>query len=187
MCGLRVLVVDDDRDTADSLGLLLRQLGHETSVHYDGHSVIQAIAPFDPHALMVDLAMPRLEGCKLLGRLRTARLLNGAMAVAISGYADHSHRRLAINAGFVEFLIKPCSVSEIQEVLAIVHRGGDDARAPEPSVEIGKSYAVRWAGEQFRVRVRGRGIVRPNSWVCSRLDKNKPVVLPAEAFRSLAE
>jgi len=67
---LRVLIVDDNRDGADSLGLLVEELGHNTHVTYGGRQALEVATVFRPDLMLVDLAMPDLDGCSLVKRFR---------------------------------------------------------------------------------------------------------------------
>lgn len=115
---LRVLVVDDDRDTADTLSALVRVWGYDGRAAYDGEAALRIVATFLPDLLLVDLAMPRLDGCMLAVKLRSMPELAESKLVALSGYTDAEHRQLALEAGFVRFLAKPADLNELQSLLA---------------------------------------------------------------------
>lgn len=117
---LRVLVVDDDRDGADSLGLLLEELGNQVHVTYGGARALDVAAVFQPHLMLLDLAMPDMDGCRLATSFRETPAFAGTKIVAITGHADPGHKTLAIKAGFDMVLSKPVAVKEVKAVLASV-------------------------------------------------------------------
>src|SRR6202790_4846291 len=97
---LRVLVVDDSRDGADSLGLLVEELGHQVHVTYGGTQALDVAAAFRAELMLVDLAMPDLDGCSLVKRFRQIPAFAQTRIVAITGHADEGHKTLAMKAGF---------------------------------------------------------------------------------------
>src|ERR1043166_10232255 len=103
MLGLRILVVDDDRDTADTLSVLLKKLGHETRGCYDGTSAVEEAQNFRPQLVLLDLAMPDISGMQLVTKLRGLADLRDTPIVAVTGYPDAEHRERAIMAGFDAF------------------------------------------------------------------------------------
>lgn len=115
---LRVLVVDDDRDTVDSLAMLLRCWGHEVHVAQDGVGALAQATAFHPQLMLVDLAMPGMHGLELAKRLRSLPELSKTPLVAVTGLGDQRHRQQAIDAGFDDFLTKPYGLSELLQVLA---------------------------------------------------------------------
>lgn len=119
---LRVLVVDDDRDGADSLGLLLEELGNQVHVTYGGTQALHVAAVFQPQLMLLDLAMPDMDGCRLATSFREMPAFAGTKIVAVTGHADQGHKTLAMKAGFDMVLSKPVAVQEIKAVLANVIR-----------------------------------------------------------------
>jgi CheY-like chemotaxis protein len=115
---LRVLVVEDNRDAADSLALLLRIWGHEAHVAYDGAAALEVARDQRPDVILVDLAMPRLDGCALARRLRLEPRVNPPLLVAVTGYGDAAHRRAAAEAGFEHYLVKPVDLPRLRVLLA---------------------------------------------------------------------
>ncbi|HKB00845.1 MAG TPA: response regulator [Gemmataceae bacterium] len=109
--GLRLLVVDDNRDAADSLAMLLGLWGHEPRVAYDGQAALRAARAEPPDAVLLDLGMPGLDGYDLAGALRPAAL------IAVTGYADPAHRERAAAAGFDHFFVKPVDLDALRVML----------------------------------------------------------------------
>jgi CheY-like chemotaxis protein len=114
---MRVFVVDDDRDTTECMRLLIKQWGHEVHVANQANVAIEQ-APFvKPHVMLVDLAMPVIDGLTVARRIRGVPELTSVSLVALTGYADPQHRQQALDAGFDEFLVKPLPIEELQKLL----------------------------------------------------------------------
>jgi len=122
---LRVLVVDDNVDAADSLGWLLRLSGHNTKIAYDGPGAIEAALAFRPQALILDLGLPGLDGYHVARRLRQEPSVQSALFVALSGYGRDEDQRRSSEAGFDHHFIKPVDVNCLLEVLSIGCPNGD--------------------------------------------------------------
>jgi PAS domain S-box-containing protein len=119
---LRVLVVDDNRDSADSLAVLLEMKGHEARVAYDGESALAAAKIYLPHLVLTDLAMPNVDGFGLLRELRSNPMLSLTRIVAMSGFGQSSDREQSLAAGFDAHLVKPLEMSVLNELLESVSR-----------------------------------------------------------------
>ena len=117
---LRVLVVDDDRDGADTLGLLVEELGNQVHVTYGGTSALDVATVFRPDLMLIDLAMPDMDGCHLVASFRQIPAFAHTKIVAITGHVDEGHRTLAMKAGFDKVLFKPVALPEIRAILASV-------------------------------------------------------------------
>ncbi len=120
--GLRILVIDDDRDVADSLAMVLRIDGFEVETAYGGHEGIDAALRFNPDIILLDIGMPRLDG---YGTCRRIRELSGARPpriVAVTGWGQENDRRRVKEAGFDGHLVKPVPVSAVLALLATVPR-----------------------------------------------------------------
>jgi CheY-like chemotaxis protein len=113
----RVLIVDDNRDGADALGLLLEELGNEVHVTYSGIQALDVASAFRADLLLIDLVMPEMDGCDLARRFRQIPSFAKTNIVAITGRKDAEHAVLAMNAGFDSLLLKPVSLKEIKAVL----------------------------------------------------------------------
>jgi CheY-like chemotaxis protein/uncharacterized protein YbcI len=117
---LRVLVVDDDRDGADTLGMVVEELGSQAHVTYGGTSALDVATLFRPDLMLIDLAMPDMDGCHLVAQFRRIPAFAQTQIVAITGHADLGHKTLAMKAGFDKVLFKPVALTEIKAVLASV-------------------------------------------------------------------
>lgn len=113
---LRIFVVEDDVDSANSLALLLRWLGHESHVAVDGAVALEIASVLQPDLMLIDLAMPNLDGCELAMRLRERDEFAKTPLVAVSGYVDGKHRQQAADAGFDDFLGKPYTADDLQQL-----------------------------------------------------------------------
>ncbi|WP_165924792.1 PAS domain-containing protein [Lysobacter sp. N42] len=114
----RVLVVDDNRDAAETLAAVLALLGHEVEVADNGPSALAAVARRrDWDAFIVDIGMPDMTGHELVGCLRGAMGAQPARYVALTGYGHPQDRALSRSAGFDEHLVKPADVEHIQRLL----------------------------------------------------------------------
>jgi len=103
----RVLIVDDDYDTAYSYALLLRDWGHETRRAYDGESVLQQALAFQPHAILLDIGLPKMDGYDVARRLRKYQQMANVKIAAVTGRAGDIDGEQWKEAGFDEFFTKP--------------------------------------------------------------------------------
>ena len=103
----RVLVADDLRDSADSLGLLIELMGHTVEVVYDGESALRSAGRFRPDIALLDLGMPKLDGFEVCRRIRAEPWGRTMRLVAQSGWGQEEDRRRTAAAGFDHHLVKP--------------------------------------------------------------------------------
>jgi PAS domain S-box-containing protein len=120
----RVLVVDDNRDAADSLGVLLKCLGAEVEVVHDGPAALQALETFQPAAVLLDIGMPGMDGYEVARRIRQQPAFQDLTIIAMTGWGQESDRRRSHAAGFNHHLIKPANIDALRAVMAIT-RGAD--------------------------------------------------------------
>ncbi|HET6631679.1 MAG TPA: response regulator [Rhodanobacteraceae bacterium] len=115
--GLRVMVVDDNRDSADMLAMSLKIMGHEVRTLYDPLAVLGACAEFEPQLMIMDVGMPELNGFALAERLRArAWRVQPPRLVALTGWGQHEDRRRSLEAGFADHLVKPANLETIERV-----------------------------------------------------------------------
>ena len=112
----RILIVDDDQDGAASLGLLLEVSKHEVAVRFDGQSALECIESLRPDVAFLDLSMPELDGYELCRRIRSKPWGNEPYLYALTGWTHVESEVLA--AGFDGCLLKPCSLEQLQALLA---------------------------------------------------------------------
>ncbi len=104
---LRVVVVDDDRDTADTLVWFLQMAGHEVVGCYTGQNASVEACASRPDVMLVDMAMPVEDGNQLVRRVRQAEHTRHTLLIAITGHGDAAHRQLGMSNGFDHYLAKP--------------------------------------------------------------------------------
>ncbi|HTU89229.1 MAG TPA: response regulator [Gemmataceae bacterium] len=114
---LRVLVVDDNHDCADSLSTLVHRWGHDVQTAYDGAAALEMMDSRQPDVALVDLAMPNMDGLQMARRLRKQMRFNHTLLIAITGYADQEHRVLCDEAGFDHYLVKPIDLADLEKLL----------------------------------------------------------------------
>jgi PAS domain S-box-containing protein len=112
----RILVVDDNRDAADTLATLLQQLGYGTDVLYGGATVLEAVRAIGPDAVFLDLGLPDVDGLEVARRVR-AELPAAPVLVAVTGYGRDADRQAALDAGFDLHLRKPLTAAILGSVL----------------------------------------------------------------------
>src|SRR6185436_11513405 len=117
---LRVLVVDDNRDGADALGLLLEELGNQVHVTYGGTKALEVATTFRPDLMLIDLVMPDMDGCGLVMRVRQFPAFAQTRIVAITGQKDEDRKVSALKAGCDAVLFKPVALTDLKAVLASV-------------------------------------------------------------------
>jgi CheY-like chemotaxis protein len=120
---LRVLVVDDNRDGADAISLLVEELGNQVHVTYGGTQALDVATAFQPDLMLVDLVMPEMDGYSLVTRLRQITAFAQTRIVAITGEKGPEDKSSAMKAGFDTVLFKPVSRTAIEAVLASVVPG----------------------------------------------------------------
>jgi CheY-like chemotaxis protein len=115
----QVLVVDDSFDAAETLGELLRDLGHDVGTAHTGPAAIEYARLHKPEIVLLDIGMPEMDGYEVAKRLREEVGLHDAILVALTGYGENRHRRLAREAGFDRHITKPVDVAQLEEVLKV--------------------------------------------------------------------
>jgi PAS domain S-box-containing protein len=114
----RILVVDDNRDAAESLAVLLRLLGHDVRTAYDGRLALETAAGYDPNVILLDIGLPGLDGFEVCQRLRASPDRAKAVIIAMTGYGQEEDKRHSQKAGFDAHLVKPVDLGALQDVLA---------------------------------------------------------------------
>jgi CheY-like chemotaxis protein len=126
--GLRILIVDDNVDAAESLRDVALLFDNTVEVAYGGHEAIEKARAFAPQVVLCDIGLPGLDGYGVARALRAEPSLRGSRLVAVSGYASAEDVRKAREAGFDEHLAKPPDFDRLERLLA--HgRGSAPARA----------------------------------------------------------
>ena len=117
---LRVLVVDDNHDAANSIAMLLRLRGHNAQVAHDGASAIQAALEFVPQVMLLDLGLPVIDGYEVAKQIRQEASLENVVLVALTGYGQESDRQRTREARFNHHLVKPADFANVQSILSAV-------------------------------------------------------------------
>ena len=113
----RILVADDNRDSADTLSKLLRLLGHEVVAAYDGRRAVELVVRFQPDVALLDLGMPELNGYDAARMIRLKRPGN-LLLIALTGWGQEEDRRRTKDAGFDHHLVKPVELATLQVLLS---------------------------------------------------------------------
>jgi CheY-like chemotaxis protein len=116
-----VLVVDDNRDAAMSLGMFLEHLGHVVEVAFDGASCLSKAAEFQPEVAFIDIGLPGIDGYEVARQLRGgegAGSKRPMLLVAVTGYGLEADRQRSASAGFDHHLVKPADIARLERLLA---------------------------------------------------------------------
>jgi signal transduction histidine kinase len=118
----RILIVDDNRDAANTLGALLQLIGADVRVAYDGETALEAVPQFHPNVVLLDLGMPGMDGYEVARRIRAEPAARDTSLVALTGWGEASDRERSREAGFLHHLVKPVDLNAMQAVLATLPR-----------------------------------------------------------------
>ncbi|HEY5101158.1 MAG TPA: ATP-binding protein, partial [Steroidobacteraceae bacterium] len=113
----RVLIADDNRDSAESLAMLLRMEGHEVMVVHDGPAALQAVVGFDPQFALLDIGMPGMSGYEVARKLRESLPASPLRLVAVTGWGQHSDKARARSSGFDHHFTKPVEPERLMQLL----------------------------------------------------------------------
>ncbi|MEC5387854.1 ATP-binding protein [Uliginosibacterium sp. H3] len=122
---LRILVVDDNHDAADSMAVLLGILGSEVRIGHDGVEAVEAFKDFRPHAVLLDIGLPRLDGYGAAEQIRALPGGDAVTLIALSGYGRDDDRRRSREVGFDHHLVKPVAPDTLINLLAPLIAGGE--------------------------------------------------------------
>ena len=117
---LRVLVVDDNVDAAQMLGMLLCASGHDIRLAHDGQTALEAALDFQPNVVLLDIGLPRMDGYEVAKKMRQRTVLKNVVLIALTGYGQESDRQRSQTAGFDHHLVKPTHFGKLQQILASV-------------------------------------------------------------------
>lgn len=113
-----ILVVDDNKDSAESLAMLLRIRGHVVKVAHDGPEALRILASFRPQLILLDLGLPGMSGYEVAIRIRESAELRGVTLAALTGWGQEEDRRRTRKAGFDFHLVKPADPQEIHRIIS---------------------------------------------------------------------
>jgi signal transduction histidine kinase/CheY-like chemotaxis protein len=114
----RIMIVDDNREAAESLSLLLSALGAIVAVAFGGHDALDALDGFAPDVMLVDLGMPGMDGFEVCRRIRSAASLPQVLLIALTGWGQEEDRERSRSAGFDHHLVKPLNVDRLRSLIA---------------------------------------------------------------------
>jgi len=124
--GMKILVVDDNRDAADACAALLELSGHHVQTAYTGRRALELAEAFRPHVLLLDIGLPDLDGYQLAAKVRATPWGRGIILIAATGWGQEEDRRRAFDAGFDHHLTKPIAAETVESLL-------QSLRPPQPS------------------------------------------------------
>jgi CheY-like chemotaxis protein len=114
----RILVVDDNRDAAEMMTLLLGTLGAEISVVHDGQAALGALKTYRPSVVLLDLGLPGMDGYEVARRMRAEPEGRAATLIALTGWGQEEDRRRSKEAGIDHHLVKPVDLTALHQLLA---------------------------------------------------------------------
>ncbi|MGH8615740.1 MAG: ATP-binding response regulator, partial [Gammaproteobacteria bacterium] len=121
----RILVVDDNRDAAESLAMLLKLAGHQTHTAHDGLEAVEAAAAFRAEVILLDIGLPKLNGFETARKIREQPWGQGIVLVAVTGWGQEEDRRRSEEAGFDAHLVKPVDYATLTKLLAELRAAKD--------------------------------------------------------------
>ena len=115
---LRILVVDDDRDTADTTAMLLKSPENQIRTAYDGVEAVREACEFRPDVIVLDIGLPKLNGYEVCRFIRKLPWGKNVIAIAVTGWGQARYQRWSEEAGFDRFLVKPVDPLTLLKVIA---------------------------------------------------------------------
>ena len=116
----RILIVDDNRDAADTMALMLRIKGNQVETAYDGQEAVRVAGVFRPAIALLDIGLPKLDGYEAAKAIRRAEWGRGIVLVAVTGWGQQEDRRRSSEAGFDYHIVKPVDPADLLHLLATV-------------------------------------------------------------------
>jgi CheY-like chemotaxis protein len=113
----RVLIVDDDAESADALRALVEIWGHEAEVAYDGATALRLARQDPPHVVILDLGLPDVDGCEVARALRVRPSTRSIAIIVLTGYGDDEDIRRSDRAGSDAFVLKPGNLDRLRDLL----------------------------------------------------------------------
>ena len=118
MTKCRILIADDNQDSADSLAMFLKIKGYEVGTAYDGEQAVEAAEALRPDVALLDIGMPNLDGYDACRRIRQQPWGQGMFLIALTGWGQEEDRRRTEEAGFDQHLVKPVDPAALMKLLA---------------------------------------------------------------------
>jgi CheY-like chemotaxis protein len=116
----RILVADDNQDSANSLSMMLSIMGNEVRTAFDGAQALEVAKDFEPQLIFLDIGMPKIDGYEASRHIRTHDWGKAAVLVALTGWGQDEDELRSREAGFNLHLVKPVEVATLEEILARV-------------------------------------------------------------------
>jgi CheY-like chemotaxis protein len=113
----RILVVDDNVDSAKTLGMLLKYLGADVHVVHSGVAAIDAVEKYRPDIVLLDIGMPGMDGYEVARRIRERHEFKEVTLIALTGWGQEDDRRRTREAGFDHHLVKPADIAALQTLI----------------------------------------------------------------------
>jgi two-component system CheB/CheR fusion protein len=129
--GLKILVVDDSRDAADTCAILLELSGHHVQTAYTGQRALELAESYRPHVLLLDIGLPDLDGYQLAKKIRSTPWGRGTVLIAVTGWGQETDRRRAFEAGFDQHLTKPIAAETVESLIQSLSATRDGAIAKQ--------------------------------------------------------
>jgi len=123
---LRILIVDDNRDAADSLSEMLKMMGNDTRTAYDGQQGVDLAGEYRPDVILLDIGLPKLDGYEACRRIREQPKGNGVVLIAVTGWGQDEDRRRSHEAGFDHHMVKPVDPQALLSMIAVLNVGHAD-------------------------------------------------------------
>ena len=114
----RILIVEDNQDSAMSLKLLLEALGHAVAVVHDGEGAVDAAAAQRPDVILMDIGLPGISGYDAARRIRNDCKDSRLLIIALTGWGQEQDRRRSVDAGIDHHLVKPLDLAKLRQILA---------------------------------------------------------------------
>lgn len=116
---LRILIIDDNVDSATALAMCLQSQGFDLQISYNGEEGIAAAKKFLPDAVLLDIGLPDIDGYEVAKRLRQDNLLHEVLIIAMTGYSGEADKMRAEAVGFNHYLVKPINFTKLQNLLSL--------------------------------------------------------------------
>ncbi len=120
---LRILIVDDNRDAADSLSEMLKMMGLDTRTAYDGQEGLDMAGDYRPDVILLDIGLPRLNGYEACRQIRHQPTGHGVLLIAVTGWGQDEDRRRSHEAGFDHHMVKPVDPQALMGLIAALDKG----------------------------------------------------------------
>ncbi len=121
---LKVLIVDDMMEVAQTIGWVIEEMGHTYRLVHDGRQVLEAARDFRPDAILLDIGLPGMDGYAVCRLLRQDPELKGTTIIAQSGWGQDKHKASAVEAGFDHHVVKPIDFCALERIIAGVSSAG---------------------------------------------------------------